>query len=123
MTVLNPPFLGLNFSPKPKPRRIYGNGCFFHDGVITRFTHAQLPPFFKRYPVTSYFFQGKIILRNWNIVIGPSDSSEWFDGWESEMKSKVVKVGLKNTEIREEMRQLSLTVKSIVEKLEKLLEG
>ena len=28
--------LGLNFIPKPKLRSVYGNGCSFHDGDITR---------------------------------------------------------------------------------------
>ncbi len=39
------------------------------------------------------------------------------------MKSKVARVELENMETKKEMHQLSLTVNSIIEKLEKLLEG
>ncbi len=40
-----------------------------------------------------------------------------------EMKSKVARVELENTETKREMRELSITVKSLIEKMEKLLEG
>ena len=40
-----------------------------------------------------------------------------------EMKSKIAMVELENTEMKKEMRELSLTVKSLIEKLEKLTEG
>ena len=39
-----------------------------------------------------------------------------------EMKSKIARVELENTEAKKEMRELSLTVKSLIEKLEKLAE-
>jgi len=39
-----------------------------------------------------------------------------------EMKSKVARVELENTETKKEMRELSLTVKALIEKLEKLTE-
>ena len=40
-----------------------------------------------------------------------------------EMKSKIARVELENTETKKEMRELSLTVKTLIEKLEKLTEG
>ena len=39
-----------------------------------------------------------------------------------EIKSKIARVELENTEAKKEMRELSLTVKSLIEKLEKLTE-
>ena len=39
-----------------------------------------------------------------------------------EMKSKIARIDLENTETKKEMRQLGLTVKSLIEKLENLTE-